>query len=88
MKLNEACTIRYGYAFDSAKFSSGEGMPLIRIRDVSRGYTETYTTESFKDEYVIHNGEMLIGMDGEFNISKWNGGDALLNQRFSWEVAA
>ncbi|HNH59241.1 MAG TPA: restriction endonuclease subunit S, partial [Cyclobacteriaceae bacterium] len=27
------------------------------------------------------NGDILIGMDGDFNISKWQGGKALLNQR-------
>jgi type I restriction enzyme S subunit len=29
----------------------------------------------------VQNGDMLIGMDGEFNIAKWNGGQAYLNQR-------
>lgn len=79
--LPEVCAIQYGFAFDSAKFSSTEGMPLVRIRDVVRGYSETYTTENYSDEYIVRNGDMLIGMDGEFNIAKWQGGDALLNQR-------
>ena len=30
---------------------------------------------------LITNGEILIGMDGEFNAARWKGGDALLNQR-------
>ena len=46
-KLIDICKIQYGYAFDSAKFSDSEGIPLIRIRDVVRGYSETYTTEQF-----------------------------------------
>ena len=52
--LPEVCTIQYGFPFDSAKFSDSNGMPLIRIRDVVRGYSETYTTEEYKSEYIVH----------------------------------
>jgi len=30
---------------------------------------------------MVSGGDLLIGMDGEFNIAKWRGGDSLLNQR-------
>ena len=79
--LPEICTIQYGFPFDSAKFSISEGMPLIRIRDVVRGYSETFTTEDYKEEYVVNKDDLLIGMDGEFNIAKWGATPALLNQR-------
>lgn len=79
--LPEVCTIQYGFPFDSAKFSDSDGMPLIRIRDVVRGYSETYTTEEYKSEYIVHENDLLIGMDGEFNIAKWRKTPALLNQR-------
>lgn len=79
--LPEVCTIQYGFPFDSAKFSDSDGMPLIRIRDVVRGYSETYTTEEYKSEYIVHENDLLIGMDGEFNIAKWGKTPALLNQR-------
>lgn len=79
--LPEVCKIQYGFPFDAARFSNSDGKPLVRIRDVIRGYSETYTTESCGSEYIVQNGDMLIGMDGEFNIAKWNGGEALLNQR-------
>ena len=79
--LTEVCDIQYGYPFDSSKFSESEGVPLIRIRDVTRGYSETFTTEEYSPEYLVHNGDLLIGMDGEFNIAKWGKTSALLNQR-------
>ena len=79
--LPEVCTIQYGFPFNSAKFSDSDGMPLIRIRDVVRGYSETYTTEEYKSEYIVHENDLLIGMDGEFNIAKWGKTPALLNQR-------
>ncbi|HJC64525.1 MAG TPA: restriction endonuclease subunit S, partial [Candidatus Blautia merdavium] len=79
--LPEVCKIQYGFPFDSAQFSTDEGMPLIRIRDVVRGYSETFSTEKYKEEYVVHQNDLLVGMDGEFNIAKWGKTPALLNQR-------
>lgn len=79
-KLTETLS---GYPFDSQLFSTDANgrRPLIRIRDVVRGYTETFTSEECSDEYVIHKDDILIGMDGDFNVQKWAQGDALLNQR-------
>lgn len=79
--LPEICKIQYGYPFDSERFSTANGVPLVRIRDVLRGYSETYTNEDCSDDYIVNNGDILIGMDGEFNIAKWRGGKAVLNQR-------
>ena len=56
-------------------------MPIIRIRDIKPGITNTYTTEVFDSRYLVSDGDMLIGMDGEFNLTKWHSGQALLNQR-------
>ena len=82
-KLTDVCDIQYGYPFDSANFSTSanDGMPLIRIRDVKDGYSNTYYKGDYPKEYIIHKGDYLVGMDGEFNIAPWKSGDALLNQR-------
>ena len=81
-KLGEVATILNGYAFDSKLFSEDSNeMPLIRIRDIKRSYTETFYKGNFSEEYIIRKGDYLIGMDGEFNIAEWKGDDALLNQR-------
>ena len=79
--LPEVCHIQYGFPFDSKRFSNKEGTPLIRIRDVVRGYTETFTTEQCRDDYTVKKVDILIGMDGMFNVAKWNGNTAYLNQR-------
>ena len=82
VKLIDICDIQYGYAFDSANFTDDEKcIPLVRIRDVKRGYSETFFNGSYPDEYILHKGDLLIGMDGEFNIARWQSRDALLNQR-------
>lgn len=70
-----------GFPFLSSCFSTEEGMPLIRIRDVLDSKIETYYTGSYLPMYVIQQGDILVGMDGDFHISKWNAQDALLNQR-------
>ena len=54
---------------------------LVRIRDVKRGYSETYYSGDYPEEYLITSGDLLIGMDGEFNIARWKSDRALLNQR-------
>ncbi len=79
--LPEVCNIQYGYPFDSALFSDAGKMPVIRIRDVQRGFSETFTSESCDSSYLVLRDDLLIGMDGEFNIAKWGDNEALLNQR-------
>ena len=87
-KLTELCDIQYGYAFDSNKFTEdAQYIPLVRIRDVKRGYSETFFTGDYPVEYVLHTGDLLVGMDGEFNIARWKSHDALLNQRVCKIVA-
>ena len=81
-KLTDLCDIQYGYAFDSALFTDDCSYPqLVRIRDVKRGYSETFYNGDYPEEYVLSAGDLLIGMDGEFNIARWKVDGALLNQR-------
>lgn len=82
VKLTDVCEIQYGFAFDSSYFTEdNKYIPLVRIRDVKRGFSETFYSGRYTKEYVLHKGALLIGMDGEFNIARWKGRDALLNQR-------
>ena len=79
--LTDVCDIQYGYPFDSTLFNDREGTPLIRIRDIVRGFSETYTTEQAPKDYLVYQGDILVGMDGEFNVAKWGGTPGVLNQR-------
>jgi type I restriction enzyme S subunit len=79
--LAEVATILNGCAFESSSFALQGGLPLIRIRDVLRGETGTYYTGEFDPVYLIESGDLLIGMDGDFNSALWKGRRALLNQR-------
>ena len=80
--LNDTVNVISGFPFDSEEFNAeGVGTPLIRIRDIQRGYSETFTTEAFDKQYRIKKGELLIGMDGMFDIARWQSDEAALNQR-------
>lgn len=81
-RLIDICDIQYGYAFDSKCFTEDSSYPqLVRIRDVKRGYSETYYSGDYPEEYILSEGDLLVGMDGEFNIARWKSSGALLNQR-------
>lgn len=79
--LIEIAGVLNGAPFDSSLFSSSEGMPLARIRDVLTGDTSTYYTGEFEDIYLVVQGDLLVGMDGDFNTGIWGARPALLNQR-------
>ncbi|HBN7226824.1 TPA: restriction endonuclease subunit S [Escherichia coli] len=87
MKKNQLVTlgkhidILSGCAFPSSGFNRNNGVPLIRIRDILSGKTETYYEGSYDLKYLIKKGDLLVGMDGDFNREYWKGTDALLNQR-------
>ena len=74
--------ITYGFPFDSNLFNDiREGFPLIRIRDILPSQTNTYTTEKADERYIIRENDMIVGMDGNFNVRFWNSEPAYLNQR-------
>ena len=82
VKLGDLADILSGYAFKSNLFNTDKvGLPLIRIRDVVDGKSETYYSGEYPREFLIDDGDLLIGMDGDFNRETWSGGQALLNQR-------
>ncbi|MDD5193838.1 MAG: restriction endonuclease subunit S [Candidatus Nanoarchaeia archaeon] len=71
-----------GFAFSSKLFNNKKkGLPLIRIRDLDKKDTECYYDGPYNEEFIVNKGDLLIGMDGEFNVYIWKGGKALLNQR-------
>jgi len=81
VELGEVCEVLNGFAFKSALFNKSDGVPVVRIRDLIRGRTETFYNGDYAREYVVENGDLLVGMDGNFGCYEWNGGEALLNQR-------
>ena len=81
IRLGEIASVLNGFAFKSAQFTKGEGMPLIRIRDVGSDSTDTNYVGEFDERYIVEPGDLLVGMDGDFSCARWRGPRGLLNQR-------
>ena len=80
--LPQIANYLFGNPFDSSLFNAtGEGFPIVRIRNVKDGHTNDYTTETASKEYIITNGDFIVGMDGYFDMNHWIGGNAYLVQR-------
>ncbi len=81
-RLVDIAEVQYGYAFDGHLFNDKkQGMPIVRIRNIPDGVTGDYTTESADEQYLVFNGDIVVGMDGEFHINSWSGDTSYLVQR-------
>ncbi len=80
--VKEVSKVTYGFPFASKQFNAdGLGTPVIRIRDILEGSINTFTEEEPDPKYHIKNGDILIGMDGDFHMCIWSSGHAFQNQR-------
>lgn len=80
--LSKLVRIQNGAAFKSSSFNTvGDGLPLIRIRDVGVNTPTTFYAGDFGSEYIVTAGDLLVGMDGDFRAEPWQGKTGLLNQR-------
>jgi type I restriction enzyme, S subunit len=80
-RLSEVATLINGYPFDSEFFVRGDGTSLVRIRDLNSTETEVnYIGPVIQNAWIV-NGDVIVGMDGDFNVARWRGQRALLNQR-------
>ncbi len=80
--LFDIADVQYGYPFSTDYFNStGEGVPVIRIRDILGNDITNYSTEEVEDKYRINVGDVLIGMDGNFHMNYWIKENCYLNQR-------
>lgn len=71
-----------GYPFKSDNFNAdGRGKPLVRIRDLLSDDLPTFFDGDDGNDIVVRNGDIVVGMDGDFNSVTWTKGEALLNQR-------
>ena len=78
----EYVKVVYGAPYKSAKFNdNGDGLPLIRIRDLKSCNPQFYTPEILPQTEYVNMGDIVAGMDAEFVPHIWKGKTGLLNQR-------
>lgn len=81
-ELGQVVEVTNGAAFKSALFNkSGDGLPLIRIRDVGKTETSVHYSGDYDSRHIVERGDLVVGMDGDFRVARWTGDRALLNQR-------
>lgn len=86
IKLGNVCTLRNGHPFDSDDFQPDGDIPLVRIRDIKNKAFSTFLGEGSKipKGAELKHGDVVIGMDGDFNSIFWTRGSAALNQRLCY----
>ena len=80
-RLTDLAVLVNGFPFDSKLFTRSDGIPLVRIRDLFTTATEVNWAGDPVPQAEIRDGDVLIGMDGDFSVAWWAQGLALLNQR-------
>ena len=80
--LEDVLQFQTGFPFDSEGFNEeGRGVRLIKNRDLKSDDKIVHYSKPYDEKYLVTNGDVLVGMDGDFTPIKWNKGVALLNQR-------
>jgi len=78
----EVVDVLYGYPFSTDLFTNNETeKPVVRIRDILDNTTSAYTTEDVDEVYKLKEGDLVIGMDGNFHVNYWHNNLCYLNQR-------
>jgi type I restriction enzyme S subunit len=80
-RVKDHVVLTNGFPFDSQSFSQSAGVRLVRIRDLTDGGDVTYLEGTVPRTTLIDSGDVIVGMDGDFNAVTWSGGSAALNQR-------
>lgn len=81
-KLGEFIRFQTGFPFSSEFFNTDLiGQRLIKNRDLRSDDSIFHYSGDYKSEFIVNNGDLLIGMDGDFEPVLWKKGKALLNQR-------
>ena len=79
-KIGEVAEFINGAPFKPTDWGD-EGMPIIRIQNLTRSNSKFNRTKKNVDKkYIIRNGDLLISWSATIGVFIWNGEDAYLNQ--------
>ena len=80
--LFESVSVQYGFPFSTESFTEEvTNIPVVRIRDILEGTISAYSYEETDEKYHLNEGDVLVGMDGNFHMNYWHNNNAYLNQR-------
>ena len=82
VNIFDAVNVRYGFPFATENFTEeATSTPIVRIRDILEGTISAYSLEETDEKYKLQEGDLLVGMDGNFHMNYWHDNTAYLNQR-------
>ncbi len=81
VRLGDLAAFKNGEPLAAAAFNSASGPFVIRIRNILDGRSDTRFSGEVQDSWYVEPGDLLVGMDGDFNAAIWTGPRSLLNQR-------
>lgn len=80
--LGSLLRFQVGFPFSSAFFNEeGQGIRLVKNRDLKSDDQVFSYSGNFAEQFLVRDGDVLVGMDGDFLPCLWAKGPALLNQR-------
>jgi len=81
VKLENICNFLSGYPWKASSFQE-DGIPIIRINNMNTSDNQfVYWQEYYDKKYLIKQNDLLLSLSGTIKTFKWNGPEALLNQR-------
>ncbi|WP_182141928.1 restriction endonuclease subunit S [Schaalia sp. JY-X169] len=81
-QLGSVLKFQAGFPFESRYFATTpRGVRLVRNRDLRADDSITFYEGPYSADYVLRSGDVLVGMDGDFEPVIWRSEGALLNQR-------
>ena len=81
-RLPEVSSVQYGFPLSTEQFSS-TGNRVVRIRDIIDNSYSALTNEAVGNEYFTQEGDLLVGMDGNFQMNYWTRSGDIVNQRIT-----
>ena len=81
-KLPDVCDLQYGFPLSTELFGP-TGKSVIRIRDILDNTVSANTSETVSQEYFTKAGDLLVGMDGNFQMNYWPRNGEIVNQRIT-----
>ena len=81
-RLGDVLKFQVGFPFGSAYFNeASQGIRLVKNRDLKSDDQVFFYSGNYNQDFLVQDGDVLVGMDGDFLPCLWSKGLALLNQR-------
>ncbi len=81
-RLGAVLRFQVGFPFSSEYFNeASQGMRLVKNRDLKSDDSVFHYSGKYEEGFLVEDGDVLVGMDGDFLPCLWAKGAALLNQR-------